>query len=88
MQGTSSNDCAFGDYSVSSDEQILRYKGTVVALAPKVVATLVPFFEEPGRVISKQELIERIWPDGSVEDSNALRTCPGVGTASSARFQA
>ncbi|MEO6991742.1 MAG: winged helix-turn-helix domain-containing protein [Candidatus Baltobacteraceae bacterium] len=70
MEQIRSNECAFGPYSVRADEQVLRFRGSPIALAPKVVATLLPFFEEPGRVISKGELMERIWPDAFVEEAN------------------
>ena len=70
MQRSSSNDFTFGDYTVRSDEQIVYFRGRPVALAPKVVTTFTAFLREPGRVVSKAELMDRIWPDEFVEDAN------------------
>ncbi len=70
MQQSELTERAFGPYSIRSDERVLRYHGNPVALAPKVVATLLPFLEMPGRVISKAELMERIWPGDFVEEAN------------------
>jgi DNA-binding winged helix-turn-helix (wHTH) protein/Tfp pilus assembly protein PilF len=70
MQRISATEYSFGRYSIKIDEQVLYYRGRPIALAPKVVATLATFLAEPGRIISKAELMERIWPDGFVEDAN------------------
>lgn len=49
----------------------LFVKGKPVKLAPKVFQTLVLFAENQNRIISKEELFEKIWADTFVED-NAL----------------
>ncbi|MEO7672582.1 MAG: winged helix-turn-helix domain-containing protein [Pyrinomonadaceae bacterium] len=41
-----------------------------VALKPKVVETLVALVERGGEVISKVELMDRLWADSFVEESN------------------
>src|SRR5215217_5978997 len=41
-----------------------------VPLAPKLVETLVALVEQRGDVVSKQELMERLWPEAFVEESN------------------
>ncbi len=70
MRQIDSTGWTFGPYCIERDERVLRFDGRPVPLAPKVVETLVPFFETPGRVIAKPELMERIWPDGFVEEAN------------------
>jgi DNA-binding winged helix-turn-helix (wHTH) protein/Flp pilus assembly protein TadD len=70
MQRILPTEYSFGPYSIKADEQVLYYRGRPVTVAPKVVATLAIFLAEPGRIISKAELMERIWPDGFVEDAN------------------
>jgi len=70
MQHNEPGERTFGPYGVSSEERVLRFHGNPVALAPKVVATLVPFLESPGRVISKAELMERVWPGDFVDEAN------------------
>ena len=49
----------------------LFVEGEPVKLAPKVFQTLVLFAENQGRIISKEELFEKLWADTFVED-NAL----------------
>jgi len=39
-------------------------------LGPKVVRTLLAFAERPGEVLTKRELLESVWPEGFVEESN------------------
>jgi TolB-like protein len=41
-----------------------------VALAPKVVETLLALVERRGEVVSKNELMNRLWADSFVEESN------------------
>jgi DNA-binding winged helix-turn-helix (wHTH) protein/tetratricopeptide (TPR) repeat protein len=41
-----------------------------IALGPKVVETLLALVEHPGEVLSKTELLERVWPEGFVEEAN------------------
>ena len=74
MQQNEPAERTFGPYAVGSEERVLRFGGNPVALAPKVVATLVPFLESPGRVISKAELMERIWPGDFVDCKISVET--------------
>jgi DNA-binding winged helix-turn-helix (wHTH) protein/tetratricopeptide (TPR) repeat protein len=41
-----------------------------LALGPKVVETLLALIEHPGEVLSKSELLDRVWPEGFVEEAN------------------
>jgi len=50
---------------------LLLYKnGQEIPLAPKVVETLLFLVENSGKVISKDELMEKVWADSIVEESN------------------
>jgi DNA-binding winged helix-turn-helix (wHTH) protein/TolB-like protein len=44
-----------------------------VPISGKVFDTLVVFVENPGRLLTKDELIERLWPDEFVEEGNLTR---------------
>src|SRR6185295_11601638 len=52
-------------------------------LAPKVFETLLALVENHGRIVLKEELMKRLWPDTFVEESNLtfniqqLRKCLG-----------
>ena len=41
-----------------------------VPLKPKVVDTLIALLEDAGNVVSKSQLMEKVWSDGFVEESN------------------
>jgi predicted ATPase/DNA-binding winged helix-turn-helix (wHTH) protein len=44
--------------------------GQEVSLPPKAVETLIALIERPGEIIGKDELMEVLWPDSVVEESN------------------
>lgn len=50
-------------------ERQLTCKGKQVSLTPKSFDTLVQLLQRPGRVLGKQEMIERIWPETFVEEA-------------------
>ena len=45
----------------------------MVTLTPKVFDTLVILVEQAGHVVSKDELMKRLWPRGYVEESNLTK---------------
>ncbi len=60
----------FGPFSLDSAERLLTCDGKVVALAPKLLETLLVLVENSGRVMEKEELLKTLWPDSYVEESN------------------
>ncbi|HEX7316955.1 MAG TPA: tetratricopeptide repeat protein [Pyrinomonadaceae bacterium] len=60
----------FDEYSLLTSERLLLKGGERVALKPKVFETLLALVRNPGRLLSKEELIGLIWPDSFVEVSN------------------
>lgn len=58
------------------DERLyqLRRKGNPVALEPKVFDVLVYLLQHRDRVVSKDELFDKLWP-GQVVGENALTRC-------------
>jgi TolB-like protein/tetratricopeptide (TPR) repeat protein len=61
----------FGDFCLDATERLLyRRGGGVVPLKPKVVETLELLVLGRGRLLGKDELMERLWPDAFVEESN------------------
>ena len=60
----------FGPYRIDVDDGLLLLNGEVVALPPKTFDLLVVFAESGGRVITKTELMSRVWPDSFVEEAN------------------
>ena len=60
----------FEDFRVDAVRLMLYRQGEPVALKPKVIETLVALVERSGDVISKEELMNRLWADSFVEESN------------------
>lgn len=44
--------------------------GEVVPLTQKAVEVLLALVEQGGRIVAKEELIQRVWPASFVEESN------------------
>jgi DNA-binding winged helix-turn-helix (wHTH) protein/tetratricopeptide (TPR) repeat protein len=60
----------FGHFRLDAEQLLLTHAGRTVALGPKVVETLLALVERPGEVVGKDYLLDRIWPDGFVEEAN------------------
>ena len=63
----------FGPFRLNADRRLLLRDGEPVALAPKALETLLALVEQPGRVITKDELLQRIWGDAVVEEGGLTR---------------
>ena len=63
----------FGAFSLDANKRLLRHSGEPVALAPKVLETLLVFIESRGRVLTKDELLRKIWADTIVEEGGLAR---------------
>jgi len=60
----------FGPFRLDVEGLLLIHHGEPVPLGPKVVETLLALIEHPGEVLAKNALLERIWPEGYVEEAN------------------
>jgi DNA-binding winged helix-turn-helix (wHTH) protein/TolB-like protein/Flp pilus assembly protein TadD len=60
----------FGGFELDARERVLRRDGQPVQLTPKAFDTLLVLVECSGHVVTKDELIERVWPDSFVEEGN------------------
>lgn len=60
----------FGPFHLDMDERLLMREGRVVPLSPKVFDTLLVLVENSGRILGKDELMQTLWPDTYVEESN------------------
>jgi DNA-binding winged helix-turn-helix (wHTH) protein/TolB-like protein/Tfp pilus assembly protein PilF len=61
---------AFGPFVLDGAERLLWRGDEVVALTPKVFETLFVLVENHGRVVTKNVLMETLWPDVFVEESS------------------
>lgn len=60
----------FGPFLIDVQERVLEREGQPVPLTPKAFDLLAALVEQPGRLVSKDELLTRVWPDTFVEESN------------------
>lgn len=60
----------FGAYRLEVGERRLLCDGRPVPLTTKVFDTLRVLLERSGRLLTKDELMQRIWPDSVVEENN------------------
>ncbi len=60
----------FDRFRLDRDRLMLYRDETEISLPPKVIKTLAILIENRGTIISKDELIEMVWPDSIVEESN------------------
>src|SRR5882762_5268066 len=59
---------SFGPFRLEPGERRLLRDGEPVALTPKAFDTLVALVERAGRVVTKDELFQLVWPDATVEE--------------------
>src|SRR5688500_13901005 len=64
----------FGEFTLDADQKVLLRQGKPLLLAPKVLETLLILVQNSGRIIEKQDLMTRLWPDTFVEESNLTYT--------------
>ncbi len=60
----------FGPFRLDFAERLLLRDGKVVPLAPKVLETLMILVENSGRIVEKDDLMKKLWPDSFVEESS------------------
>lgn len=60
----------FGPFTLDAQQLLLAHDGAPTALGPKVVETLLALIEAPGEVHAKSALLDRVWPEGYVEEAN------------------
>ena len=61
---------SFGDFEVDGPKRLLRKHGEPVALNSKTFDLLTALIERHGEVVSKDELLAKVWPDQFVEEGN------------------
>jgi DNA-binding winged helix-turn-helix (wHTH) protein len=81
-----SNVYVFGTYRLDAGERALYHQGRLISITPKAIETLLALVSRAGHIVSKEELMQAVWPDTFVEDGNlsvnifALRKALGDGT--------
>jgi DNA-binding winged helix-turn-helix (wHTH) protein/TolB-like protein/Tfp pilus assembly protein PilF len=60
----------FGRFRLNVAERVLLRDGEAVSLTPKVFDILLTLVENSGQVVSKDDLMKRVWPNTFVEEGN------------------
>jgi pimeloyl-ACP methyl ester carboxylesterase/DNA-binding winged helix-turn-helix (wHTH) protein len=60
----------FGSFQLDVRERRLSCGGEVIPLRLKVFDTLVVLVENAGRLVTKQELLDAVWPETTVEENS------------------
>jgi DNA-binding winged helix-turn-helix (wHTH) protein len=76
---------AFGPFRVFAVRQLLTKDGKPIQIGSRAFDILIALLERPGELVTKEELIARVWPSTHVEQANlavqigALRRALGDG---------
>ena len=60
----------FGPFRVNATERLLQRDHETIPLTPKVLDTLLVLVENSGRVLTKDAMMQMLWPDSFVEESS------------------
>jgi DNA-binding winged helix-turn-helix (wHTH) protein/Tol biopolymer transport system component len=60
----------FGPFRIDSQQRLLLREGEPVPLSPKAFELLLVLVQRSGQVVLKEELMNLLWPDTFVEESN------------------
>src|SRR5215471_21583375 len=60
----------FGPFRLDPSERMLTRGDLTLALTPKAFDTLLTLIENSRHVVTKEELMNRVWPDIYVEETN------------------
>ncbi len=61
---------AFGSFRLDPVNRVLFRDGEILPLSPKAIDTLLVLIEHRGAVVSKEELLNAVWPDTFVEEGS------------------
>src|SRR3954453_9558406 len=90
MSSLTSRLLAFGEFRIDSQNHLLLKSETPIALTPKAFEVLMLLVQHNGEVVSKDELMQAVWPNSFVEESNLTQTVfmlrKALGETSSKRY--
>ncbi|HXG68307.1 MAG TPA: winged helix-turn-helix domain-containing protein, partial [Blastocatellia bacterium] len=74
IAGNSDKQITFPPFRLDAVNQCLWRSGQAIPLRPKTFAVLHYLLERPGQLVTKNELLDALWPDTSVTDA-VLKVC-------------
>ncbi|HLM62157.1 MAG TPA: winged helix-turn-helix domain-containing protein, partial [Pyrinomonadaceae bacterium] len=70
MENKTKNSFSFGEFVIDPSRRLLFKRGEIVSLNPKALDLLLTLLENRGRVVSKNELLDKVWENQFVEENN------------------
>ncbi len=67
---TRSSSYRFGTFELQPAERLLLAGGEQVVLGPRAFDLLVALVQRPGQLVTKEELLDTVWPNLVVEENN------------------
>ena len=64
----------FGEFRLDAHKRVLRRGQEPVSLTPKAFGVLLLLIQHSGQVVTKDELMQAVWLDSFVEESNLTQT--------------
>lgn len=74
MTGRKSSVFSFGDVKVREGEFLLVRATEAFPVEPKAFRVLIYLLQNPGRVVTKEEILESVWNDCSVSDNSLTKS--------------
>src|SRR5437588_1169465 len=59
----------FGPFQLDASSLLLLRDGEPVSLTPKALDTLLVLVQSSGRVLQKDEILSKVWPDTFIEEA-------------------
>jgi predicted ATPase/DNA-binding winged helix-turn-helix (wHTH) protein len=69
---------SFGPFSLIAGERLLTRDGVPVELGARAFDVLIALVSRPNEVVSKKDLLDRVWPDVTVEESSLRFALAGL----------
>lgn len=70
MENSTSHQFRFSTFELDRTKRLLSRNGQPVTLNPKAFDLLLALVEARGEVLTKDELLEKVWPDQIIEEGN------------------
>lgn len=64
----------FGSFRIDTARRLLYRDGAVVDIPPKSFAVLIALVERRGQIVTKEDLLNSVWPETAVEENNLARS--------------
>ena len=68
--GQTKDELSFGPFNLIAGERLLTKGGVPVELGARALDILIALISTPNEVVSKKDLMSRVWPDVTVEEGS------------------